>query len=85
MINEAELKDTLLSFATNNRMIYVALTSALNEIEALRETVRGLDPTFAEVMEHRRAQASQNGAELGQQIAAGYELIIERLKDGYVC
>jgi len=85
VINEAALKDTLLSLAENNRMMYVALSSALNEIEALRETVRGLDPTFSEVMEDRRQRAAQNGAEVVQQIIAGYDLILQRLTDGYVC
>lgn len=85
MINESNLRDTLLSFAENNRMMYQALTSALNEIQALRETVRGLDPTFADVMEVRRQQAAQIGSELVAQIVSGYDLISQRLRDGYVC
>jgi hypothetical protein len=47
MIDESALKDTLLSMATDNRMAYVMMSSLLNEVASLRETVRGLDPTFA--------------------------------------
>lgn len=85
MINEGALRDTLLSMASNSRMLYVALTSALNEVAALRETVRGLDPTFADVMEERRQQEAQKTADIVQGIIDGYDLIIEKLKEGYVC
>jgi hypothetical protein len=85
MINEANLKDTLLSFATENRTQYIMLTSILNELVALRETVRGLDPTFGDVMRERQEQAAQTGVELNQSILAGYDLIIQKLTEGHVC
>jgi len=74
MVNEEGLRDTLLALAENNRMIYISLTSVMNELAALRETVRGLDPTFAEIMENRRQAAAQNSAEYAEQIIAGYDL-----------
>ena len=85
MINEGELKDALLSIVTDARTNYIMLSSTLNELAALRETVRGLDPTFGDVMEQQRAASEKRGAEIVQRVIAGYDLIIEKLKEGYVC
>lgn len=85
MINESALRDTLLAFATENRVNQIVMTSILNELVALRETVRGLDPTFADVLEDRRKKAEQSGAEIAASVLAGYDRIIQQLKDGYVC
>jgi len=55
LINEASLKDVLLALATQSKTQYVMLSSILNELAALRETVRDLDPIFGEVLEQKRA------------------------------
>jgi len=55
LINEASLKDVLLALATQSKTQYVMLSSILNELAALRETVRDLDPIFGGVLEQKRA------------------------------
>ncbi len=56
------------------------IASILAEIAALRETVRGLDPTFSEVMEHRRALEFEENRAVRLSTIASLDLIIERLK-----
>lgn len=85
MINEANLRDTLLSLATENKTNYIMLSSILNELVALRETVRGLDPTFGNVMKDQQDKAAGNAPDIEQSIVAAHDLIIQRLRDGYVC
>ncbi len=85
MINEVALRDTLLAFATENRSSYVMMSSLLNELAALRETVRALDPTFAEVLEQKRKHYEKTNADIVQPLVAGYNEIIRRLEAGEVC
>jgi len=54
-------KVILQGMAIQQRTFYVAIDSMMSEIVALRETVRGLDPTFSEVMERRRKEAFADG------------------------
>jgi hypothetical protein len=56
-----------------------------NEIAALRETVRGLDPTFREVLEVKRDESEAIGERHIHNAIAEYDQIVQRLKDGYVC
>jgi hypothetical protein len=85
MINEEALRDALLSLAEQHKTNYVVLSAVLNEVAALRETVRGLDPTFTEVLEDRRIKSQEESRELtGMQIAL-FDEIIRRLKNGEVC
>jgi hypothetical protein len=60
-------------------------TSVLNEVAAIRETVRGLDPTFADVIEGKRIEAARAQVEAVKLQLAVYDHIIERLKNGEVC
>jgi hypothetical protein len=85
MIDEHNLRDTLLAFATENRTNHILIVSLVNELAALRETVRSLDPTFADVMEQRRDEAQERGAEIAQHVLARLDRIIQQVKDGYVC
>ena len=85
MINEGNLKDTLLALAEQDKNHYIMLTTILNELASLRETVRGLDPTFGDVMRQKQEQEAQNSAEIAKAVIAGYDLIIQRLTEGYVC
>jgi hypothetical protein len=50
---EPNLKDALLAMAEGQKTHYIMIASMMTEIVALRETVRGLDTTFSEVMEHK--------------------------------
>jgi hypothetical protein len=85
MVNESALKDTLIAFATQNRTSFITISTLLNEVAALRETVRGLDPTFGDVMGNRRAILEETGAETVRDAIAGYDEIIRLLEHGHVC
>ena len=85
MINENALRDALLSLATDGRSNYVMISSVLNELAAIREIVRGLDPTFAHILDQKRQEAGQSDAESASAVIARYDEIIRRLYDGEVC
>jgi hypothetical protein len=85
MVNEPALRDVLLAFATDNRSTYVMLSSLLNEVAALRETVRGLDPTFSDVLKLKQGEEVQRQADIVQSVILGYDAIIQRLNAGGVC
>ena len=61
MVNESKLKETLLYLAEDNRTNYIMIASLVNEVAALRETVRALDPTFGDVLEQRRDESEARG------------------------
>ena len=85
MINESQLKDVLMGLAMENRSAFLMTNAVLNELTALRETVRGLDPTFADVIEQKRNEAEARGAAEVDRVLAGIDAMIESLKNGYVC
>jgi hypothetical protein len=85
MINENALRDALLALATDGRSNYVMISSALNELAALRETVRGLDPTFADILEQKRQEAARANAEVVEVVMTQYAELIRRLNNGEVC
>ena len=85
MINENALRDSLLSAVESAKSNYLMISSVLAEVAALRETVRGLDQTFGDVMEQeRRRQVALNG-DIVQAVVSGYDAILARLKAGEVC
>ena len=85
MVDESRLREMLLYLAEDNRTNYIMIASLTNEIAALREAVRGLDPTFHEVLEVKRDESEERGQEHIDNALAEYDQIIQRLKDGYVC
>jgi ABC-type protease/lipase transport system fused ATPase/permease subunit len=85
MIDESNLRDVLTGLAMETRSAFVMSAAVLNELTALRETVRGLDPTFADVIEQKRKEAEARGSVEVARVLAGIDEMIERLKNGYVC
>ncbi len=85
MINENALRDVLLALVTDLRSQYVVTSSIMVEVEALRETVRGLDPTFADVLDQKRKAALQANEKPFALVIDGYDEILRRLKSGEVC
>jgi hypothetical protein len=55
----------------------------MDEVAALRETVRGLDPTFDDVFRNRKADASS--AELRKLAGQQFDGLIQQLKAGLIC
>ena len=85
MVNESALRDALLAFNEDAKSQYIMLSSILAELEALRETVRGLDPTFGDVMEQKRRESAEKNADIVQAVIAEYDEKFRQMKDGYVC
>ena len=85
MINENALRDALLALAEEGKQNYVMISSVLNEVASLRETIRGLDPTFADVLEVKRRESAEANASIVAAVTLLYDTIIRRLKSGEVC
>ena len=83
MINEAKLRQTLIILADSVKKQHDALWAAMDEILALRQTVRGLDPTFDDVFRQRKADLSS--AEFRAEMSKLYDDLIHILKSGDVC
>jgi len=85
MIDARSLRAVLIALARQDIANYVMFSAALNEIAALRETVRGLDPTFSEVLEDRRKQSQEDTREVVSQTLQLLRELVQRLEDGEVC
>jgi hypothetical protein len=84
-INEKKLQETLIFFAETLKEQHTAIASMLGELVSLREAVRGLDPTFSEVIEKTRKETF---LKMSAALPAGseeFERLIEQLKAGSVC
>lgn len=57
MIKESALRDALMAVVNNSKTNYIMISSILAELAAVRETVRGLDPTFADVLAQKQREA----------------------------
>lgn len=82
MLNEMVLKDALISMAEQYRFLYLVQSDLIDEIAALRETVRGLDPTFDEVLAQKRKENASD--HIRQAAVPLLDAIVQRLKDGLV-
>jgi len=78
------LKDALLTLAKQNETQYRMLSGMLNELVALRETVRGLDPTFSDVLEGKRKRSQEDTKEVVTATLGLLNQIIARLGAGEV-
>jgi hypothetical protein len=83
MINENALRDALLALAEQCKTQYLGLSLVIDEVAALRETVRGLDPTFSEVLEQKRKESTSD--DIRKVAIRQLDGIIQRLTDGEVC
>lgn len=73
MINEDVLKATLLALVRLNRKSYEMGAQAMNEIASIRESVRGLDATFADVLSDKREYYRGATDQLSSEIAEEYD------------
>ena len=80
MIDESELKDTLIILVAFCRKSFDFSVQTLNELAAVRESVRGLDPTFSDVLSGHRKYYSESEKEAVDQILKDYDDLIERLE-----
>jgi hypothetical protein len=82
VIHDENLKQTLIGLTTHCRSLYENVSLLLEEVAALRDTVRGLDPTFDEVFAKRKSDIS--AAEIRRAGLRQYDEIIRQLKEGSV-
>lgn len=59
MIDESSLRDVLVSIATEQKVLVLMVSAMLTELAAVRESVRGLDPTFSDVLRMKQQQMGQ--------------------------
>ena len=83
MTKDSVLKDALLALASEQKAQYVMVSAISAELTALKETVRGLDPTFAEVLEPRRQAAAEAQADIVQAVIRQFDSILRRI--GEIC
>ena len=79
------MKDALLALAEQGKQNYLMLSSVLTELVSLRETVRFLDPTFADVLREKQKEAAEDNAPVVVAVVLLYDTLLRRLKAGEVC
>ena len=85
MINEDALRDTLVAFTNVAKAQIELVVSAMAEITAVRESIRGLDPTFDETFAQKRQQALERVLPSAKSLIAALEAISQKLVSGEVC
>ena len=85
MINETSLRLALIALAEQEKSNYIMISTLLAEVSALRETVRGLDPTFADVLRQKREEAARANAPIEETVLSIFGETIRKLRDGEVC
>jgi hypothetical protein len=85
MINENALRDVLLALAEQQKNQYIIYSAVLNELAALRETVKSLDPTFSDVIEQKRREQADATREVVSLQVRIFDEIIRRVDSGEIC
>lgn len=85
MINESVLRETLIALTSMLKDQRKALTGAMIELAALRESARGLDPTFEDILAEKRREASRDTVPAQRLIDEIFDDLIRRLEAGEVC
>jgi hypothetical protein len=87
MINEKNLREALTFLATQALTQYETCSLLSEQVQALQETVRGLNPTFDDVLAQKQLHRTKTSASAVIVPAVKAELseIIRQLKAGLVC
>jgi hypothetical protein len=85
VINETSLRNALLALAEQGKSNYQMISALVAELASLRETVRALDPTFANVLDQKRSAVAEINAPAERAVMRTYDEIIAKLKAGEVC
>ena len=80
-IYETELRAMLKAILGLNLKAIESVQKLSNEIGAVRESVRALDPTFSEVLAKHRQYYDQTTGQLLAEIKQEYESLSQRLDD----
>jgi outer membrane protein TolC len=85
MIDENALRDVLLALLEQQKNQYVFYSAALSELAALRETVKGLDPTFSDVIEQKRKEQADSTRDVVAAQVQLFDEMLRQVKARYVC
>jgi hypothetical protein len=86
MVNEDALREILVVLTGLVKAQYRLIVSMGPQLQALQETVKGLDPTFSYVMDARSQEEREATNEIGASVVIEvFDVLIQRLKDGEVC
>jgi hypothetical protein len=80
MVNESELRDTLLAVIETNKKLATAISVALSEVAAVREAIRGLDPTFSDNLAKHQEYYREATNQSTSAVLEGYDELCERVK-----
>lgn len=81
MLNEKKLKEALKAFVKIIKTQIEMNVSLTIELSAVRETVRGLDPTFDDTLAEKRRTASQNTLPSIAGLVAAVDLLTAKLNE----
>ena len=87
MINEIALRDTLVALAKQQLTQYESYALLSEQVAALQETVRGLDPPFDDVLAQKQAHRAETSSSRLTVPVVRVQLveIVRQLKNGLVC
>jgi hypothetical protein len=80
MVDEAELRQTLLAIIETNKKLVTAIAAALSEVGSVREAIRGLDPTFADNLAKQQAYYRNATDQSMSEVLEGYDELSERVR-----
>lgn len=78
---DERLQNVLIFLLHQSKLNYQQLSQLHRELTAVRETIRGLDPTFAEVLEKRRKKALRTLQPIEQSVLDVYDAMILEVQE----
>jgi|HubBroStandDraft_4_1064222.scaffolds.fasta_scaffold516111_2 hypothetical protein len=85
MINDNALREMLLALVDQEKKNYEMICVLANELLALRETIRPLDPAFSDVLEHKRPEFEKANISDVTTVLHSFDELTRRLKAREVC
>jgi hypothetical protein len=82
MVKDTEQREVLLELLVLAKKTFEMAQNALNEVAAVREAVRGLDPTFTDVLTQKRTIYRGTSLTTLDEMTAQFESIFQRVKAG---
>ena len=78
---DERLQNVLVFLLHQSKGNYEMLSQLIAELRAVRETIRGLDPTFVEVLEKKRKAAARKLQSSEQSVLAVYDAMILEVQE----
>jgi hypothetical protein len=80
-MNDAELREALIELAVLGKKTYEMAHTALEEVAAIREVVRPLDPAFTDLLPEKQKYYRDSTQRVRQEIVDQFESIVQRVRD----